>query len=57
MEKCIKVALLATLMVFVSVQTCLLFNSMTPKQIHILKVLFWDLPTTIVERLIPFYGS
>ena len=56
-DKGIKVALLSTLMVFISVQTYLLLSNITPQQIHILKVLFWDLPTTIIERLIPFYGS
>lgn len=57
MEKCIKFALLITVVVIVSIQTQLLLNEMTQQQLHILKVLFWDLPTTIVERLIPFYGS
>lgn len=57
MEKCIKLALLITVVVVVSIQTQLLLSSMTPQQLRILKVLFWDLPATIIERLIPFYGS
>jgi hypothetical protein len=29
----------------------------SPKHAAIMRLLFWDLPTTIVERIIPFYGS
>lgn len=57
MKKCIKLALLITVVVVVSIQVHLLLNELEPQQSHVLKVLFWDLPTTIIERLIPFYGS
>lgn len=50
--KYLAIVLITAVITFVITVMCF-----SPQHAAVLKMLFWNLPLTILERIIPFYGS